>query len=311
MVGRRSRAVSVYLRLTRKRGMDTAEKARVAMAAPPGEHAPPRALRRRFPVSCRTVAGFPTYTVVPRRGARESGTVVIYLHGGSFFREISRWHWRFIARLAAAGHRVEVPIYPLAPRYTYRDARPYLIEVYRDVVGEFEPARVVVAGDSAGGTLALTLAQSLPETGLPAPARLILLSPCLDMRLSNPEIDRVEAADPWLARPGLLEAGRVWAGGDDLGLPKLSPINGPVDGLPPTDIFMGTHDILHPDARLFAERAGSAVHFTEVAGGFHVYPLVPVPEAAPAVRAILAAVAQCDGRPAAAEPEPRPRHGNS
>ncbi|MFD4407064.1 alpha/beta hydrolase [Nocardia sp. NPDC058499] len=310
MVGRRSRAVSVYLRLSRKRGMDTAEKARVAMAEPPGDHAPPRGLRRRYSIACRTVGGFPSYTVMPRAG-RESGAAVIYLHGGSFFREISWWHWRFIGRLAAAGHRVEVPIYPLAPRHTYRDARPYLTEVYRDVLSEFDPARVVVAGDSAGGTLALTLAQSLPETGLPAPARLILLSPCLDMRLSNPEIDRVEAVDPWLARPGLLEAGRVWAGGDALGLPELSPINGPLDGLPPTDLYMGTHDILHPDARLFAERAGSAVRFTEVAGAFHVYPLVPVPEAGPAIRAILAAVAHCDGRSAAPEPEPRPRHGNS
>lgn len=310
MVGRRSRALAGYLRLTRKRGMATAEKARAAMAEPPGDHTPPRRLRRRYPVSCRTVAGFPCYTVAPRP-CRESGTVVIYLHGGSFFREISWWHWRFIRRLVAAGHRVEVPIYPLAPRYTYRDAHPYLVEVYRGVLADFDPARVVVAGDSAGGTLALTLAQSLAGAGLPAPARLILLSPCLDMRLSNPEIDRIESADPWLARPGLLEAGRVWAGGDDLGLPELSPLNGPLDGLPPTDVFMGTHDILHPDARLFAERAGSPVRFTEVAGAFHVYPLVPVPEAAPAVRAILAAVAQCDERSAAGEPEPRPRHGNS
>lgn len=310
MVGRRSRAVAAYLRLTRKRGMDTAEKARAAMAGPAGDHTPPWALRRRYSVSCRTVAGFPCYTVAPRP-ERESGAVVVYLHGGSFFREISRWHWRFIGRLAAAGHRVEVPIYPLAPRYTYRDAGPYLTEVYRDVLAACDPGRLVLAGDSAGGTLALTLTQSLPAVGLPRPARLILLSPCLDMRLSNPEIDRVEKLDPWLARPGLLEAGRVWAGGDDLGRPELSPINGPADRLPPTDIFMGTHDILHPDARLFAARAGSAVRLTEVAGAFHVYPLVPVPEAAPAVRAILAAVAHCDGRSGAAEPEPRPRHGNS
>lgn len=310
MVSRRSRALSVFFRVTRKRGMDTAEKARAAMAEPAGDHTPPRGLRRRFRVECRTVGGFPCYTVAPRARA-ESGVLVIYLHGGSFFREISWWHWRFIARLVAAGHRVEVPIYPLAPHHTYRAARPYLIEVYRGVLGEYDPARVVFAGDSAGGTLALTLAQSLPAAGLPAPARLILLSPCLDMRLSNPEIDRVEDADPWLARPGLLEAGRVWAGGDDLGLPELSPLNGPMSGLPPADIYMGTHDILHPDARLFAERAGSRVHFVEEAGACHVYPLLPIPEAGPAVRAILAAVAQYSMRPAAVEPEAGPRQGNS
>ncbi|MEU1982872.1 alpha/beta hydrolase [Nocardia sp. NPDC019395] len=310
MVSRRTRALSVLLRLTRKRGMDTAEKVRAAMAEPAAEHTPPGRFRRRYRVGCRTVGGFPCYTVTSRSGG-ESGVVVIYLHGGSFFREISWWHWRFIGRLVAAGHRVEVPIYPLAPRYTYRATPPYLTAVYRDVLGEFDPARVVLAGDSAGGTLALLLAQLLPGAGLPAPARLILLSPCLDMRLSNPEIDGLEAADPWLARPGLLEAGRVWAGGDELGLPALSPINGPVAGLPETDIYMGTHDILYPDARLFAERAaasaecgGATVHFIEERAAFHVYPLAPVPEAGPAVRAILAAVD-------AVSAEPRPRQGNS
>lgn len=290
MAGSGTRALAVFLRVTRKRGMTTPEKARAAMAEPAGGHTPPRAFRRRFRVGCRTVAGFPCYTVTPRAG-RESGKVVVYLHGGSFFREISWWHWRFIARLVTAGHRVEVPIYPLAPRYTYRDAHPYLLAVYREVVGECDPGRVVLAGDSAGGTLALVLAQALPDAGLPTPARLILLSPCLDMRLSNPEIDRVQPLDPWLARPGLLETARAWAGGDDLGLPALSPINGPLAALPATDLFVGTHDILYPDARLFAERAGDTVRFIGSPGAFHVYPLAPVPEARPAVRMILATLA--------------------
>ena len=289
MASRRTRVLSLFLRATRKRGMATQEKARAAMAEPAGAHTPPSRFRRRHRVTGRLVEGFPCYTVAPRT-TPESGKVVIYLHGGSFFREISRWHWRFIDRLVSAGHRVEVPIYPLAPRYTYRAARPYLVAVYRQVIGEVDPARVVLAGDSAGGTLALLLAQALPAAGLAAPARLILLAPCLDMRLCNPEIDGVEAADPWLARPGLLEAGRVWAGGDDLGLPELSPINGRLDRLPETDLFVGTHDILYPDARLFAQRAGVRVRFIEEPGAFHVYPLAPVPEARSVVKAVLTTV---------------------
>ncbi|GGL45365.1 alpha/beta hydrolase fold domain-containing protein [Nocardia jinanensis] len=289
MVSCRTWGLSMFLRVTRKRGMATPEKARAAMAEPVGAHTPPSRLRRRHRITDRIVEGFPCYTVAPRR-APDSGKVVIYLHGGSFFREISWWHWRFIDRLVSAGHRVEVPIYPLAPRYTYRAARPYLVAVYRQVIGEVDPGRVVLAGDSAGGTLALLLAQALPAAGLPAPARLILLAPCLDMRLCNPEIDGLEAADPWLARPGLLEAGRVWAGGDDLGLPELSPINGPMDGLPETDLFVGTHDILFPDARSFAEHAGARVHFTAEPGAFHVYPLAPVPEARPVLKSVLTTV---------------------
>jgi acetyl esterase/lipase len=73
-----------------------------------------------------------------------------------------------------------------------------------------------------------------------------------------------------------------------IGLPELSPINGPVDGLPETDLFVGTHDILYPDARAFAERTAGRVHLVAEPGLFHVYPLAPVPEARSVVKAVLA-----------------------
>ncbi|MFC7015534.1 alpha/beta hydrolase [Streptomyces viridiviolaceus] len=91
----------------------------------------------------------------------------------------------------------------------------------------------------------------------------------------------LEDHDPWLTRTGLLEAGRAWADGDDLSIPRLSPVNGPLYGLPSLDIHTGTRDILHPDALTLHQRATAAgvessVHI--VSGALHVHPLLPVPE---------------------------------
>ncbi|MBE8516667.1 alpha/beta hydrolase fold domain-containing protein [Amycolatopsis sp. H6(2020)] len=147
------------------------------------------------------------------------------------------------------------------------------------------------AGDSAGGGLALAVAQTLPAAGRPLPARLVLLSPWLDITMSNPQIRQVERRDPWLSSAGLIEAGQAWAGGDDPHDPRLSPINGPIAGLPPLDLYIGTADVFHPDTgrlREKAAQAGVAIRLTEVDGAFHVYTLAPVPKARMATHAIRA-----------------------
>jgi acetyl esterase/lipase len=84
----------------------------------------------------------------------------------------------------------------------------------------------------------LGLAQTFEEPGLPQPRRLVLISPWLDLTLSNPDLPAVEARDPWLSIAGTREAGTAWADGDDPTDPQLSPLNGPLDepldGLPPS-----------------------------------------------------------------------------
>ncbi len=233
-------AVAVVLRATRRRPWTTAERGRRKLAEPKRETPPPRGLFRRHDVSSRTVEGFPCWTVRPRTPAT---VAAVYLHGGAYLAGISPQHWTLIGRLADAGVRVEVPLYGLAPQHTYREAYPFVHAVYRELVRE-EPSRgVVLVGDSAGGGLALGLAQDLLADGGPGPARLVLLSPWLDLTLGHPEIPVYERYDPWLARPGLVEAGRSWAGGDDPTAPRLSPGNGPLAGLPPTSVLIGTREM--------------------------------------------------------------------
>ena len=287
------RLIGTYLRLTAKPGMATTERARQQIAAPKKASSIPSALARRHEVSARQVAGFPCYTVTPR--AKPATRAAIYLHGGAYIAGLSPQHWALISRLADAGVRVEVPDYGLAPQHTHRDAYPFVTEVYRQLLSEVDSSTVTIAGDSAGGGLALGFVQSLADAGLVQPARVLLIAPWLDATLTNPELPAAEAQDPWLSSVGLIEAGRAWAGEDDPSDQRVSPINGPISGLAPVHVYIGTRDLLYPDVRLLRRRAiqaGAPLEVTVCEGAVHVYPLVPAPEGRAAARAILEEIAR-------------------
>jgi acetyl esterase/lipase len=300
--------IALVLRATRRRTWTSAERARRRMERPEREAPPPRGLRRRHEVTERLVDGFPVWTVRPRTA---SGTAAVYLHGGAYVSGIAPQHWSLIGRFADAGVRVEVPLYGTAPAHTHRDAYPFLRRVWNELTGEV-PGGPVLAGDSAGGGLALGLAQDLVADDAVLPARLVLLSPWLDLTLGHPRLPEYERRDPWLARPGLLQAGRAWAGGDDPTAPRLSPANGPLAGLPPVQVFVGGREIGYPDAEDFARSAAAAgvdVHLTVAEGAVHVYPLVPAPEGAEGARAVTEAVAGRSGAATSGSADPDPPRG--
>jgi acetyl esterase/lipase len=287
------RVVAAFLRLVYKPQMATADRARKRIAGPKGSKEPPISLQKRHDVTRRVVGGFLDVTVAPR--GRTPARAAVYLHGGAYVGEIAAQHWALISQLADAGVRVEVPLYGLAPQHRHRDAYPFLTAVYRDLLAGFDPSAVSIAGDSAGGGLALGLAQTLPRAGLPQPRQLVLLSPWLDLTLSNPDIPPVEARDPWLSSAGLRVAGLEWAGGDDPTDPRLSPLNGPLADLAPMHVYVGTREICLPDVLALhqrAARAGAAIDLTVCEGAVHDYPIVPVPEGRAAARRIVQSISR-------------------
>lgn len=288
-----ARMLAVAFRVARKRPMETVEGARERIDEAKDDPEPPHWVAKRHETTRREVGGFASYTVLARDREEDPDKAVLYVHGGSYISEISPWHWVLISRMADVGCRVEVPIYGLAPQHTYREAFGFLHTVYRDLLEHVAPERTVFAGDSAGAGLALALAQTLPGEGLPQPARLILVSPWTDLTMSNPDIAEVEGRDPWLSPVGLKEAAKVWADGADLSLPRLSPVNGVLSGLPPMDLYIGTRDVFLPDTRrlrALVAQAGGEVDLHEEEGAFHVYPLVPVPEGSRARARIIGTV---------------------
>ena len=285
------RLVALYLRARSRRHFATTDGARRMLAREKTTSAPPERLRARHVLSYALHEGFGCWTVEPQHP--DPSRTVIYLHGGAYVNEIFRQHWKLIEQIADAGARVVVPVYGLAPQHGYQDAYRLLTAVYRSTLSTTLPADIAIAGDSAGGGLALGFAQTLISTGLPQPGRLVLISPWLDLTLQNPDIERVARKDPWLAVPGARECGRAWATGDDPHIPQLSPLYGTFAGLAPIDVYIGTRDILLPDVLLLRDRApdGSAITLTICPGGVHVYPLTPTREGRAASARIVQSVA--------------------
>jgi monoterpene epsilon-lactone hydrolase len=234
--------------------------------------------------------GFPSYTVT-RRGRTPSRTVV-YVHGGGFVGGIDPYQVRYATRLASdLDARVVLPDYPLTPEHTWRDAHGPIVDLVERLLKSSD--EVVLAGDSAGGGLALAVALTLRDRGGRQPSHLLLIAPWVDLTISTPETHEVTRDDPWLFIGKMQAYAEWWAGSpDDLGRPEVSPGLGNLTGLPPALMFFGTRDSLWPGGKLLvcrAEEAGWPLTYVEEPGLLHVYPILPfIPEARRARRQTLA-----------------------
>lgn len=180
--------------------------------------------------------------------------------------------------------------YPLAPEHTVDDTVPMVVDAWQQVVAS-AGGPVDLAGDSAGGGLALVLLQRLRDLGLPMPHRSVLLSPWVDLVLDDPETLSEAPRDPVLSLLGLRGAARLYAGERDLADPWLSPLNGDLRGLGPMQAWVGTREMFLPQCRLLADRAATAsgtdltLHLGH--GLVHDWALFPMPERELLVDAML------------------------
>jgi acetyl esterase/lipase len=286
-----SELTAVYLRLSRRgrifRSTAAAERHLAAAARRRPWSRPPNWLIDRVNVRVDELHGMPVVTLSPRKTTPRGS--VIYLHGGAWVNEIARQHWQLVAQIATeASTTVVVPIYPLVPHGTSEQVVAATVAMALDARAEH--GGVCLAGDSAGGQIALSAALELfDEHRIPVP-RTILIAPALDLSMKNPEMDVVQPSDPWLAKPGTRVFIEAWRGDLDIEDPRVSPLEGDLHGLGPITIFTGTRDILNPDAHLLAEKARAAgvkVDFREGEGLVHVYPLTPTAEGKAARTAIV------------------------
>ncbi|MFD3538112.1 alpha/beta hydrolase fold domain-containing protein [Streptomyces sp. NPDC058662] len=280
----RSRALSAALIAAgRRRRFASAEAVRTRVAESarrPASHLPPRSLGRAAEISRTFVGAWPVYNVSPRDA--EPTVHVLYLHGGCYINELVRPHWTMVRTLVTrARAQVIVPAYILAPRGTADRTVPAAADLLSGLIASGGEGGTVLVGDSAGAGLALAAAQRLRDRTGVQPSRIVLISPWLDVTMSHPDQAAIEAGDPMLARAGLREAGRLYAGTLAADDPLVSPLRGSFAGLAPLTVFSGTRDVLATDSTELVRRAraeGVEVDFHEAAGLPHVYPLLPVPE---------------------------------
>ncbi len=281
----RSRLVKSYLRLIRrKERLTSVESAHRAIAKNRTEKkvTPSPRMRSRVDVSHTEFEGMEVVRLRPLAGA--VATRILFLHGGCYTFEMAPQHWSFLEALVHRLQcRIDVPIYPLAPEHTAADVFSVLIPLYRELAADGPTESFFLMGDSAGGGLALALAQTLAPEGLPQPRALVLLSPWVDLALQDEEIAGLERHDVMLSAPGLRECGRLYAGEWGIDDARVSPLRGDFSGLAPMTVFIGGHDILVPSCRRMraqAEAHGAQLHYFEAPGMSHDWMLMPIPEAA-------------------------------
>ncbi|CDX12580.1 Esterase [Mesorhizobium sp. ORS 3324] len=278
----KSHVVSFILRHSRKKAFSSPENLQrwIAYARKTEDYRPPALLKARLGIAESSIDGFPVYEIAPKPGERRR---ILYLHGGAFVFQITSYHWVLIAEMAERlGFGITVPIYPIAPEHNFHDMFGMADKVYRRMLHEADAEDIVFMGDSAGGNMAVVLTMMAAEKGLPAPSRHVLISPGLDMSLSNPEVFEAERNDPWLGISGGLEAIRLYSAGIDRADWHISPLYGDLSVLPKTLLLTGSRDLLSPDNLIFAERArlaGVEVDVVYEEGMFHVWPLIEMPEA--------------------------------
>jgi acetyl esterase/lipase len=203
----------------------------------------------------------------------KSSATILYLHGGGYCTGAPATHRGLTSRLArAAGLPVFVPGYRLAPEHPFPAAIEDAVAVYRDL---FESGPVVIAGDSAGGGLALATALALRERQVRAPAALILFSPWVDLTLAANSI-AAPKGEAVLSSAMLTACASHYLAGQDATAPLASPIYADLRALPPVPIQAGTDEMLHGQTvrlRDALRDAGVAVRCEIVPGRWHVFQL--------------------------------------
>lgn len=227
-------------------------------------------LRKRVDIRESSFDGRKVFRFAPKD--RPVAGQMLYWHGGGYVYPAVDIHWQFLAHMAERhGIVTTAPLYPLAPEASAAEAVDWAMRFYR----EFTPERAgpfVMGGDSAGGGLCAVLAQAARDEGRILPRALILICPWLDISVSHADQPAIEPRDCVLTIGGAQAAGRLYARDLPLDDPKVSPLFGNWDNLPPILGFGGGDDILLPDARWLKQKLPS-IDYVEEAGLMHDWPI--------------------------------------
>lgn len=232
-----------------------------------------------------------------------SSKVILYLHGGGFVIKTPRTHGAMLARLCGHAGATGVMVdYPLAPEHPVRRAYDDALKAYERVLESgVNPQQVVIAGDSAGGNLALSTLVAIRDQKLPAPAGAILFSPCTDLTLSGASVLGNMDRDPMLSASFLAVVRESVDGSAGMEAdPRYSPYHAELSGLPPVLVVVGTEELLLDDARAVAAKlrlSGNRGDLRVWQGLPHVFQLLHhVPEANRSLGECGAFIRQCFAR---------------
>ena len=186
--------------------------------------------------------------------------VILYLHGGGYVIGSINTHRAMVSRIARASNARALAIdYRLAPEHPFPAAVEDATAAYRWLLAQgYKPGKIVIAGDSAGGGLAIVLLLAIRDAGLPMPAGAVPISPWTDLEGTGESVRTRAARDVMVTIDNLTGSAKQYYGSHDPKDPLVSPVHGNFRGLPPMLIQVGDAEILLDDATRVATRAKAA-----------------------------------------------------
>jgi monoterpene epsilon-lactone hydrolase len=237
------------LDLKRLRAM-TKNTPRRALVVPPG-----------FKVdSLRTDEGL-DFDIADRLAPRAdpASTVVLYLHGGGYLFGSPKTHRQVLIAMAGAFDAPAYALdYRLAPEHPFPAAIEDASSAYRSLLKRHPEAEIVLAGDSAGGGLAIATALVIRDSGLPTPKAIVGFSPYTDLAVTGASVEGNAKTCAMFTPRGIHEAAAMYLAGANARDPRASPLYAELAGLPPMLLFASRHEILRDDTLRLAERASAA-----------------------------------------------------
>lgn len=217
--------------------------------------------------------------------------IILYCHGGGYTSGNLGYSRPLASKLSQVSGRETLCFeYRLAPEHPYPAAVEDAVRVWDHLMRQGYGARdITVAGDSAGGNLALVLLHRLKAEGRRLPHRLVLLSPWTDMTAGGASYTQRAELDPTITMEYIRAVRTAYAGGADWSGPMLSPLFGDFSGFPPTLIQVGSNELLFSDSEQLMERmraAGVMCRMEEWKDMWHVFQILPIKKAAEAMEHI-------------------------
>ncbi len=206
--------------------------------------------------------------------------LILYCHGGGYVSGGLDYAGNLSVKLAmATGFTVYSFAYRLAPEYPYPAASEDVTQVWNYIVKNVaKEDHVLLAGDSAGGNMALCLTQRLISEGKSAPREILLFSPWTDMTGTSGSYEENKDIDPILTKEFVMNSARAYMGENDPLDPAFSPLFGSFEHFPPVYIMAGRNGILLDDSVKLKERIDQAGGMAELdieEKGWHVYQQMP------------------------------------
>lgn len=189
----------------------------------------------------------------------QADKVILFFHGGAYVAGSLHSHRGLVSRLTHATNAKTLSVdYRLAPEHPFPVGIDDAVTTYKWLLSQYKASQIILAGDSSGGGMVLATLLKIKEDALAMPAAGVLICPWLDLSNESPTIEKLARRDPVLCKTGLVRAAQMYARGQALKNPYISPLFGDLQNLPPLLIQVAGQDMISGDGITLAQKLNEA-----------------------------------------------------